>query len=86
MTLEEIDLTDVPPAKIAKNAVFILAVQTLVKLLNQNQEIRQLLEFHHSFVGVLGNRRLGRLYEALAAGKDPIADLKDEKEIPYGGE
>lgn len=84
MTLgDEIDLTKVPPAKLAKNAVLILAVQQFKKLLTDHPELVEMLDFHYRFYSVLGHRRLGRTYLALAQSKDPLAELHvipEEKE------
>lgn len=77
-TFDEIDLTNVPPAKLAKNAVYILAVQRLQKLVLSNPGLALLFEFHQKFHHVLGHRRLGRLYLAIADGKDPLSDLLEE--------
>lgn len=79
-TFDEIDLTSVPPAKLAKNAVFILAVQRVQKLVQDHRGITLLFEFHRTFHHVLGHRRLGRLYLAMAEGKDPLADLLTDPE------
>ena len=81
MSSEEVDLTAVPPAKLAKNAVYILAVQELVNLIHEFPVLVKFLTFHVRFLPSLGHRRLSRLYGQLAQGKNPLKELEESDEI-----
>ena len=81
-TGDEVDLTKVPPAKLAKNAVYILAVQRLKQLLEMYPAtMEEFLKTHSQFLPSLGHRRLSRLYKAMADGKDPLRDLEEADEV-----
>ncbi len=74
----EVDLTQVPVPKLAKNAVYILAVQELREIILYVPEVIELLKFHSRFLPALGHRRLSRLYKMLADGKNPLKELEED--------